>query len=947
MTVERHFPGWDRPAVEVVRDYLIPHAPQGPVDLRTTLVLVPTRNAARRLREALTLYCARYDTHLMAPSLATPLQFLTASADDPVASPLDTAAIWADLLSSIDVSHFRGLFPSGTPAPDFSWALTTGLMLQSLRDEIAEHGESLRSLLQKHESAFMERERWDDLARLEALFLTRLEAEFSLRDPCESMLRRVDAPALPASVERVVLACNPDPTPITLLALDRLPSSIPVHILIHAPESLADTFDSWGRPLTHCWCDTAIDIEECDIRVASSPAAQSAIVLRLLAAEGCGPLDVALGVPDDSVIPYLEASLAERGIAAFNPAGAPLQQHPLFQLLSLYRDLVARGEYESLRAVMRNADMLDHLQRTAGITAPALLSQLDTFQNRHLPTSLMHLIERLSIATDEPSPAEYPALQTAVQAVHTLVQAGLADTPEAALRTFLRTVYSTRPLDPVRPEDREFHAAAESVDAALQLLSAGCLTRMGLNFDETAGLLLSHLGTLRYPLERPPDSVDLEGWLELGWNDAPLLILTGMNEGAVPQRQRNQAFLPESLRRALGLRSENERLARDIFLTTTLLQSRRTNGRVCFVSGKYGKDGEPLKPSRILLRCSDDRLPARARRLFGPPDDVRPSVPSTVSFTLRPSIPALLDTTVRIPSRLSVTSLRDYLNCPFRFYLTHILGMQALADTRREMDAADFGSLIHDVMARLARDEEMRCCTRVPLLQRFLDREVRRWADQRFGTSIPLHLRLQFDVARERLEAAATAQAQLASEGWEIVECEQEFQLPVGQMRVRGRIDRIDRHRETGRIRVLDYKTGDSGKAPEEYHLAAAQAQTPDYARVMTAGRLRRWADLQLPLYRRMLEQHESIADGIEAGYFNLPRETASAGVSLWNALTDELLRSADACAQGIITDIGARRFWPPSARVDFDDYESLFPMDITRCVDAASFTEFLESWRV
>jgi ATP-dependent helicase/nuclease subunit B len=339
-------------------------------------------------------------------------------------------------------------------------------------------------------------------------------------------------------------------------------------------------------------------------------------------------------------------------------------------------------------------------------------------------------------------------------------------------------------------------------------------------------------------------------------------------------------------------------------------------------------------------------LPARARRLFGPPDDVRPSVPSTVSFTLRPSVPAQVDTTVRMPSRLSVTSLRDYLACPFRFYLTHILRMQALADTKHELDAADFGSLVHDVMARLARDEEMRCCTRVPPLQRFLDKEVRRWAEQRFSTDLPLHLRLQLNVARERLEAAAKAQAQLASEGWEIVICEQEFQLPVGQMRVRGRIDRVDKHRETGRIRVLDYKTGDSGKAPEEYHLASARAETPHYAQVTTRGRLKRWTDLQLPLYHRMLEHHESLTDGIETGYFNMPRDIASTGVVLWDGLTDDLLHSADTCAEGVITDIAAHRFWPPSARVDFDDYGALFPTDIARCIDAASFTEFLESWK-
>lgn len=338
MTVERHFLGWDAPAVEKVRDYLIPSPPEGPVDLRGMLVLAPTQQAQRRLREALTLYCAKRGTYLLAPMMRTPLHLVRAD-DDLNAGPVDVAAIWTVLLRSIDITEFSGLFPNGVPIRDFGWALGTGGMLQSLRDELAEHGLSIQSVCCEHASSLQEPERWNDMARLESLFLASIEERCALRDPCRSMLQRARAPKLPPSVERIVLACNPDPTPIALRALDELSTSLPVDILIHAPASLADGFDAWGRPLAAQWRDVAIGAPTDDIRLASSPAAQSGIALELLAEESRSTFDIALGVPDTSIVPYAETALAARGIRTYNPAGAPVRDHPIHRLMEAYRNL--------------------------------------------------------------------------------------------------------------------------------------------------------------------------------------------------------------------------------------------------------------------------------------------------------------------------------------------------------------------------------------------------------------------------------------------------------------------------------------------------------------------------------------------------------------------------------------------------------------------------------
>jgi hypothetical protein len=98
------------------------------------------------------------------------------------------------------------------------------------------------------------------------------------------------------------------------------------------------------------------------------------------------------------------------------------------------------------------------------------------------------------------------------------------------------------------------------------------------------------------------------------------------------------------------------------------------------------------------------------------------------------------------------------------------------------------------------------------------------------------------------------------------------------------------------------------------------------------------WQDLQLPLYRRMvLDQSEFAGQSCEIGYFNLPKATAETGVAIWEPFPGDLAAAADTCARGVIADIRANRFWPPSGRVKNDDFAILFPADAEKCFDPSA----------
>ena len=99
-------------------------------------------------------------------------------------------------------------------------------------------------------------------------------------------------------------------------------------------------------------------------------------------------------------------------------------------------------------------------------------------------------------------------------------------------------------------------------------------------------LVLTQFGeSLRFDA-RPAGAIDLLGWLELLWEDAPHLVVTGLNDGRLPETVAGDPFLPEALRARLGLKTNEARFARDAYLLAALTACRTGAGRLdqeCFV----------------------------------------------------------------------------------------------------------------------------------------------------------------------------------------------------------------------------------------------------------------------------------------------------------------------------------------------------------------------------
>ncbi len=933
MTVTRHFMGWEEDAVSCAVACLTEGWETGNLDLRHRLVVVPTRNAGRRLRERLAEYAAEKAGAVIPGRVVTPEYLVTDHANryaPYTASSSEVIGVWLDLFQQLDLDDYPALFSQTAENSGQEWAWTMTEHLISLRRLLSEAGLSLSSVSEEWREN-PEPNRWRDLAALEKKYLDELAA-YELYDPEQVKMWMAESPAIPAEVDKVDVFAVPDPLPLAVTALDRIASSgCAVEVHIHAPEYLSDAFDDFGRPLADYWQNRSIEIPngEENILVASGPQDQAVRAAEVLNVNGLQADNVAVGVPDDEVVPHLEKELQQRGMVAYDPSGETLEAHPITQFVDQAADLVSTGDYTAFSNLMRHPDVLVYFeQHFSDFDASEFLRKLDDFQNRHMPRTYEDFKWLLARHLEHADQCRQVVNLADEQLIRPVTE---GTSPVRGLIDMLRRVYAQRELYPhgdsshsrspqhlaarSETEDKAFAEAAEHVSSVAQELRSR-LFEEKFEFDTATlmSLFRRQLRSKRIFNERSPDAVDLQGWLELQWDDASCVLVTGMNEGRVPETVVGDPFLPDSARTKLGIKNNRQRFARDAYMLRALLESRRQHGAVTLVTGKTTEREDPLKPSRLFFLCDDATLVERVKHLFGEVSKASTPVGTNTRWRFQPF-------GARTPDSLSVTALSSFLQCRFRFYLRHVLQMEALDDRKHELDAMDFGGVVHSVLQEL---ENYQSCTDSGVIATGLSDALDRLVAELYGRRLSAAIGMQVESARQRLYAAARKHAELNAAGWRTIAAERDVQTEIEGVRLRGRVDRIDKHPD-GRIRILDYKTSEKAKVPNEVQWTAVQPHAPDYARITVGTQEKQWADLQLPLYAYLLR--EEFPDAyIECGYFNLPKAVAETDIALWEKNSEwSYVEAALTCAKSIIRDVKAGNFWPPAKPPPYDDFEKLF----------------------
>lgn len=356
------------------------------------------------------------------------------------------------------------------------------------------------------------------------------------------------------------------------------------------------------------------------------------------------------------------------------------------------------------------------------------------------------------------------------------------------------------------------------------------------------------------------------------------VAVLGLSEGLLPAVEREDPFLNEDIRQSLGLQPRLGREQPGLFYQAVT----RADVRMLLTRPYLADDGEAWEPSPFW-REFERLLGQPARRIR--PEDPRPlqeaGSPGELLFwgVRRGGMPAsllapqrqrwaelqhgrevlaarsarqpqgsfeggLADSSATLAERFgsqhlwSPSRLETYGTCPYMFFTAHVLGLEARQPPEPGLDAAQLGSILHEILesAFRAAPQPIDPDSVLEALEQVID-PILDQAPARHGfrpTPLWEIERAQYaDALRETIRALAEEGQDWTPIGLELAfgmreQPALELDLPQGAVQVRGLIDRLDR-RSDGSLRVIDYKTGRSHLGVTELH-RGRRIQLPLYA---------------------------------------------------------------------------------------------------------------------
>jgi ATP-dependent helicase/nuclease subunit B len=886
------------------------------VELGGWLLVVPGGRAGRLLLHALTREANQRGLGLEPPLLATPGTLfemaLRPLPDAPlVATPLERRLAWERALLSADPVATTPFRPRGSVGASLEAQIgprhwrqlaTTAVRLE---DDLAAADRTM------HDAIDAVTRRGGDPARLLALASLRTAVDALLTSVGRELPERARQRLLEQgelAFDRVILVGALELAAPQRRLLERM---LEVIAIVPARSERTECFDALGCA-TARWGSAELRVPDEAVVTAERPRDLAELAMRHVASIADGERiaadEVVIGLADDALAPALQIAGHDAGVEIHVAAGVALPATPIGRLLhaaNAYRKSRAPSDAAVLlrRPVIESLLEGERVESAEPSRSADPVGALDTVRSERLPLTLDGELvggERGSGRLREAGDVVRAAIDRVDAWVERLAS---AESMEVALDEL---PWPASALG--GGSDERLDAAGTAVRAIARTILS--LPSELLGEDDVLDLLCEESARASVPGAPRERAIEAIGWLELLFEPAPHIAVLGMNEGAIPSGSAGDTLVPESLREELGMSCRASRAWRDAAILDCLLARAEPP---LLVVGRRSEEGDPLVPSRLLLRDRGDALAKRVLALSDPRAALsgarawRRASAERTSFIVPVPPPEM-----RLTESMSATDFRVYLASGVHFWLERIEQLATVNDDPREIPIPDLGTLVHGALQRL-KLEQADDATDPDVVHDLLRAWFREAVRAQYGTRPLPAVLLQCEVMERRLEPLARWQAAHAAAGWRIAEVE--WSLPttfviapsgVAPMRIRGRVDRIDWHAGLRRWRIIDYKTSDAGKSPRDTHIA---------------GRAKRWIDLQLPLY--LIGAREALrsrmpGSSIEIGYVRIPASSADVG---WcDAAFDETeIASALSKAEEIVTAIRNGEF-PIGASLGVED---------------------------
>jgi ATP-dependent helicase/nuclease subunit B len=729
-------------------------------------------------------------------------------------------------------------------------------------------------------------------------------------------------------------------------------ATLPVHIVVGAPASETG-FDGWGRPDPAVWRErnTPWTTFDQSVHVVRDPDEALSLLRALIGdVQPDGDRLAICACDRETEAPRIGATLRSLGGEALDTLGHKHGDHLLHHGLQIWATLLTTADPDLavVREAMHTPALAAAVAAQAG-SAPDVDQAfhhinccLDSIDRAFLRGSLDQVIAQIAaLPPDEGADPRRALERQRLSAAREVLAAirGFLDslrglTWEQSLTRGITLFIGERNLRGDDLADRFTREVADHLVTTARSIAATAAERaLDLSTDALITLTLTTAAEKRFRQSDVDQAVNLPGWLEAPWDPAPHLILHGFNDHLLPRTDHAHPFLPGQLRLLVGLPSNDQTFAAAAFALEQIRRRRESTGWVDIIVPQHDAERNPLRPSRLLFLAPDDDLPARVTRLFKPAPEstLQPywEIPPEHRFVSL-ATPAKRD---QVCTQIRATAFKDYLADPAEFWLKYAVGLTDQELGRLELDAAGFGSLVHGALEGFGREFAGQTLDDVTLITEALLRHLDRYLARTWGDHVTAAVKIQAKAARARLLAFAPVQLKLFGEGWIIDSVEQPLPpLVLNGLAISGRYDRLDRHHDGKTWRVFDYKTFSEAKNPEKTHLGKADAAAPFTSRLAKRKadgsrgeeQIRRWKDLQLPVYHHALASTLPDVPGspgerprLDLGYLCLPAKAKRTGAEIWQNYAEDFQPAARAVLEAVTAQIrsGASAAFQPSER--------------------------------
>lgn len=299
----------------------------------------------------------------------------------------------------------------------------------------------------------------------------------------------------------------------------------------------------------------------------------------------------------------------------------------------------------------------------------------------------------------------------------------------------------------------------------------------------------------------PLKGLQVLGFLETRNLRFDTVCILDVNEEGLPDTKKADSLLPFRARQILGLPTYQDRDALAAHYFEVLIQGAR-EVHLFFI------ENDKKERSRFVEQLLWKKQ--RAEKRADPKHFIK-----TVQYRigLKNKVPADIaktDSTVGFlrDFSFSASALDAYLRCQLRFYYSSVLKLDVRETLSGEIDNADIGKFVHQVLADYFSGRKGRSLQAtdldIPELNFLIDRHFhRQYGEDAAGTRYLLKKQI-----REHLKDYFTKYLAplIREEGMTVLSCEEDVHVTKNSFNLRGRIDTIIRRGDE--TMIVDYKTG-------------------------------------------------------------------------------------------------------------------------------------------